>query len=845
MDGFDLAIFDHLLAKDKRNEENLFIDHVLKVIKEVLVMRRYSINNLKNCLQNDYFSTDNFFKDLILASFLHDLGKIEKNFQKKLGLEEQHLEKIPFVSEHKDHEVLSFVYSFVFNLEIISKRSKEIRYAVLCHHKGNAYLDIFSYEEDQKLSKKVENLAKKLFEKKEENYGYFIFLMKLLILRIREKIGKEEITEEEKELVNEVLSKLDSSIINDKDEYLDSLENFEFLGYRNFSSIFNNAHLWTISGSLKRLDYSASARMEVEYNLKNVSVYEKIKEKFRTCGEKNSWQEQILQEISERMNKEDLKKLVLIAPTGSGKTEFSLLWNEMMGNRKIIYVLPLRAALNDLYKRFIDYFGEDNVSLMHSTSFLEIIECYNDYFLEVIEGYSNSDDQHLLASKIKEILISTKLFSRQVTLATPDSVLLTSSLYFGSDIIISAFTWSSVIIDEIQMYNPKQLSLIIKTIDQIINAGGNVLIMTATYPPYISKFLEDRGFKFIDLTKSEYAHLREKIKNYSLYRHVVKIYHENIENNSFEKLNEIVMRENDKKILIIVNTIAKAIKVFKHLEGKNLKNLYLLHGGLIEFRKAQVIKEIKQKIRDSEPIILVSTQVVEASVDVDFDILITELSPIDSQIQRWGRIYRNRQNSYESEEPNIHLFLYLEENQKVYDLDTIEATSSFFEKFPYEMKKMNYEIESALINKIFNSEEMQNAIDYNLKSFYNYKFIKRLIEDVHSFFRQNSEENITLVISNFDETLIHIFKNYIHSSYKDIENKVGISKWIILKKIIENSVSCWKNKREKIREISDGYEIKNEYTFVYIRDQKLLDEILKYGINIVWLENDEPLRSSH
>jgi len=55
-------------------------------------------------------------------------------------------------------------------------------------------------------------------------------------------------------------------------------------------------------------------------------------------------------------------------------------------------------------------------------------------------------------------------------------------------------------------------------------------------------------------------------------------------------------------------------------------------------------------------VILVATQVVEASVDADFDFMVTEISPIDSQIQRWGRVFRSRDDEYTAKSPNIVIF---------------------------------------------------------------------------------------------------------------------------------------------------------------------------------------------
>lgn len=86
--------------------------------------------------------------------------------------------------------------------------------------------------------------------------------------------------------------------------------------------------------------------------------------------------------------------------------------------------------------------------------------------------------------------------SSPILITTPDQIFLTSLWYYGADKIISVYPVSSVIIDEIQTYNEEMASIIINTINLIKELKGNILVMTATLPPYFEPFLED--FKKID-----------------------------------------------------------------------------------------------------------------------------------------------------------------------------------------------------------------------------------------------------------------------------------------------------------------------------------------------------------
>ena len=235
----------------------------------------------------------------------------------------------------------------------------------------------------------------------------------------------------------------------------------------------------------------------------------------------------------------------------------------------------------------------------------------------------------------------------------------------------------------------------------------------------------------------------------------------------FEKLKKIIENNTSKNIMIIVNNVGKAIEIYKLLTRyyKNSKNkedkkwkeiekifgdlefgtVELLHSRIIEKEKAERIKRIKKKIEEiknkrdksekiepKDRIVLVATQIVEASVDVDFDVLITEISPIDSQIQRWGRIWRNTNNENYNENkkgkiiPNIYIFTRIENDKGTLAIyrpkklleKTIEALKEIKNPEP-----LTYEEERELINKVF-EKTIYNG--QTLKDFYKDKIYQTL-----------------------------------------------------------------------------------------------------------------------
>jgi len=770
-----MDISECLRAKSKDNENFLLRDHLKETVKRAISLIEFVKYN-KEAIDYEKFD-QKFFKNLIIASFLHDLGKIDWKFQLKLfdkNEKEYDSKNRQYKSEElrtiaefftnrykdieiKDHEVISILYSLLFLGN--DDDAKKIRTAILLHHYNEFYVN-----------KKI-NMRDIL-----DDYPDLVKYIEFLI-------------EKEKD-IRALLEKILDSIANDlKDNDLNQIlvelkKNIDFKGIQDLKrsiddgyGVSNNLKMLNIPdrenenfydffvflGCLRRCDYSASGDIKIESAKKLADeVYNdlnnRIKQKIQPTEE--LWQEKILTE-------NNAKNLVLIAPTGSGKTEFALLWAKNRG-KKLVYTIPLRAALNDLYERFggkdslnKGYFydaGNNILGILHSTSFLEYLK-------------EEKDGKRL---DVEEKQTTAQLFSSAITLTTPDQVFLSSLKYYGFDKLLSIYPLSSIVIDEIQAYNPEMAAVILKTMEIIQELRGNILVITATFPPYFKEFInEKKDFKIIDL--KDYPN-KSDVKNYNLMRHRIEVIEQklfevpeknkkSLEENeeSAENIHkkekgdaiyqvtgakeviDIINENQNKNILIIVNNVGKAVQLFKLLENNeeikervkikdaNEEIYLLLHSRLIEKEKARRIEAVKRALNNKKNgMVLVSTQIVEASVDIDFDMLITEISPVDSQIQRWGRIYRNRGNDYNEEKPNIYVFAGIDRGTKaIYDTSVIEKT---VEKLKDKRNcVLNYENERELIECVFKEkingktlkEEYIEEINKNLEWLKYYSTEKR------------------------------------------------------------------------------------------------------------------------
>ncbi|MGB9831734.1 MAG: CRISPR-associated helicase Cas3' [Fervidicoccus fontis] len=715
-----------LRAKSKEEKNYLLKDHIKETIKRATDLRRFVEEN-KRAIEYKGYNED-FFKNLVTACFLHDLGKINPTFQKEVfdkKEKEYDKEKHEYKDEKfkqimsffgnyksieiKDHEVLSVILSSIF-LEN-DEWDKKIKTAILLHHYNDFYVN-------------RERNIRCIFDDYPDLEEYLDFLLskKDEIKKVLEFFIEEAKEENSDDITTKTLDELKNKINLDKIETLKhnlerghSLSSVVQLFEISDKEDENFYDFFVFLGALRRCDYSASGNVEIEKNV-NISrdvycdledeINKKVKESNRYF-----WQKEILQ-------KYDSKNLVLVAPTGSGKTEFALLWAKNRG-KKLLYTLPLRVALNDLYLRFNKkekgYFEEDFLRILHSTSFIE--------YLKENRGGDRLD--------VESKEVSSELFASPLLLTTPDQVFLSCLKYYGFDKLLNVYPVSAVVVDEVQTYNPEMAAIIIKTLEMIQKLNGNILVMTATFPPYLGEFANERGFQVIDL-KREDEKTKESIKNYKLKRHkilpkekVLFDYSEEkkerkdeefleINGDSFKEVKKIINENRNKNILIIVNNVGKAVKLFKELEKETKENLYLLHSRLLEKEKSKRVNEIKEKLKNKEVgLILVATQIVEASVDVDFDILITEVSPIDSQIQRWGRIYRNRKNDYNEESPNVFIFVGKSNDKGELEID--RGTSAIYDeqvvKKTIEVLKRELKISNSESSKVLNYEEERALID--------------------------------------------------------------------------------------------------------------------------------------
>ena len=499
---------------------------------------------------------------------------------------------------------------------------KEIGHNILSAYLVNIYIDINSEEKEIVISS---------------------------ILNHHNYVANFDVIVDQTDLIEENLKNINKKHLNYNDEVFNNMVVKSIRG--RFSNrlkvIRKNNNYIIIKGLLHKCDYSASAHIDCE--LKN----EFLVDCMNSLG--YEWRE-----IQTYCLEHSDENIVITGSTGLGKTEASLLW---AGNNKVFYVLPLRTAINAMYNRIKDnIIGKefsDKLGLLHG----ETINVY-------LADKNLSKEESLDSGKFYEYYYRTRNMSLPITVTTPDQLFDFVFKYPSYELKLATFSYSKIIVDEIQAYSPDILAYTIYAIKRINTLGGKFAIFTATLAPFVRDLLLEQIDGEADIEFKEAVFLTEKN------RHNMKIVEERI---SAEYVwNIIENSDNTNTCLIVMNTVKEAQNMYSDLQElikedklEDKVELNLLHARFTVKDRADKEKKIlddgkKANTYDdlnlnSEKLkIWVSTQVVEASLDIDFDILFTELSELLGLFQRFGRCYRSRQKT--GKEPNAYVFITIDDN---------------------------------------------------------------------------------------------------------------------------------------------------------------------------------------
>lgn len=519
----------------------------------------------------------NRFWELVrLGIVFHDLGKSHTGFQKML-------EGNPKNWYHQRHELFST--PFIDRLNLPEGDKLLIKLIVAGHHKDFSFLfdhiqhgyktgeDIFSLTEDGKLDWEEETR------------------------KIDDRFIQSFLKEYQVSLKASPLA-LPMQLVKD---YTRKPVNTTSINFR---------ELLLAAGALKQCDHLASG------GIFKVNVLE---EKHFDFLYETKWAPYFHQQKASETN----GNIVLTAPTGSGKTEASLMWlHKQMkenGQGRTFYILPFTASINAMFERLDDKMQGNN----------EIVGVVHGKLSEYIESRFGEEKYSKQNEKLKlELKESFRALVPPLKVATPFQLLKSIFGLKGFEKGIFEMSGGYFIFDEIHAYDPEvtaQIKVLIEFATKYLNV--KVCLMTATLPTFLKK-------EFTDAI-GEHTVISADAELYQTFiRHRIKV----ADGLLSEHIDEIQQRlYSGNKVLVVSNTVKQAQAIYNSLNASEKVLLHSAFNGTDRNKK-------EAELMSDEVKLLVGTQAIEVSLDIDYDVIFTEPAPLDALLQRFGRVNRHRVN---------------------------------------------------------------------------------------------------------------------------------------------------------------------------------------------------------
>ena len=846
------------------NQFELLIDHqtlVNKYLTQIINKNKINIFLIFDEIENTFKFTKKESELLVEIWFstilLHDIGKINENFQ---GSEVKmnnpaFLNKIDKDSPiNSGHSLLSSYIYFCYFYTIINKITiKENKYNLIrflllltynifkhhSNHLDNYTLNKIYFNDNNKL---IEFL-KKYFNKLQLDEVVPENNKTTNPLNIEKLINfKPHNINFEKKLTFEIFlfSRLNYSLLTASDylatnEYMNDCEitNFGLLNEQRKQVLHNNIKNKPHNSSIylnANNDYSFKEPLETSFENLNILRMEMGIE--------------VLQNIQ---NNYKNNLFYLEAPTGGGKTNLSLIATLELLNlnqklNKIFYVFPYTTLITQTYSVIKDTLKlneNEIVQLHHKANFTKNKEEVQDglYGNDIINYIDN------LFCLYPFCVLSHIHFFNILKSNKKEDIYLMHRL-----------ANAVVVIDEIQAYPPEHWDKMVYFITNYAKyLNIKFIIMSATLPK-IDQLLLNKSDDFISLIpQPEKYFTNPNFKNRVTFNFDMLDY----KNLDLDKIKLKLMEESKKyaefdleknkpkgSVFTLIEFIYKktTTKFYELIKNENyFDEIFVISGTILEHRRKQIINYLKEPENRTKKILVITTQVIEAGVDIDMDIGFKDTSLIDSDEQLAGRINRNMKKE------NATLFLFnLDNESTIYKNDErlkINKDINLLEKRKVLISKNFNKYYMCVLNHIKNINE--SILIKNLNDYINYVNTLKYKKINDEFVLINENNTMSIFIPHSD---IHILDESLQDEISFInENDLTENEYLSGSKIfnlyinnIYNNKINFLNREINFKKLSflmSKFVINVFYNQGTCNDFKIYSNIEKNNFGFIYLEH--------
>ena len=792
-DIFDFQDKYKYLAHIKDNRKETLQEHTElanKYLKKIIEYKNLKpfFERIKNILNLKNQEEELYYKMIEDVVNFHDFGKVNSQFQidKMLNEEILKMEDEYNISGvlGSDHSLLStsmfiaYYFGKITDLIEIVETKKivilfEILFAlsyVISKHHGNLdsfeeYIEKLSRNNDENILKELKNISVsnggillQAFLEKETITIFFNFIETY----ISERKKKENISSHEAMSIF-VFTKMMFSLLVASD-YYSTNEFMQEIKYENFG---NMGNIDTIKKEYENSEIIKSIRDKEKNGIPNDEDINNFRTKIFLEAEKNL-----------EKNKEN-NIFFLEAPTGSGKSNTALNLSLKLlseDRKKIFYVYPFNTLVEQNMNTLKNIFGNNE----------EVIK--NIAVVNSVTALTNKDSRDIPIEEYSDILMDRQFLNYPFIVTTHVGIF--NSLVGNTKEDCMPFYQlanSVIVFDEIQAYKNTIWTEIIKILNsyaKLLNI--KIVIMSATLPN-LSYLLDEEEKNNI----SKLIENRDEYFNNAIFKNRVEVNYDLLSEQKieYEELLEHIVENslNSQKILIEFISKNDAKKFFELCENNEDLNvnheILILTGEDNKARRNSIIKKINNK---DKKIILISTQLIEAGVDIDVDVGYKNISGLDNEEQFLGRINRSCKKSGKA------YFFYLTDAKKVYKNSIIieNKLNLFSDEMRDVLENKNFDVFYSKVLEILKRKAKEKINNDNFETIiFNKKF--RLLKERMQLIEEQDDKktyffNRTLTDEEIEEIGENIDGSEVWERYVNILKEENYAKKIVeLSKIRE------------------------------------------------------------
>ena len=823
------------LAHIKDNRKETLQEHTElanKYLKKIIEYKNLKpfFERIKNILNLKNQEEELYYKMISDVTNFHDFGKINSQFQidKMLNEEILKMEDKYNISGvlGSDHSLLSanifIAYYFKKIIALIeTMETKKIvilleilfalSYTISKHH-GNLdsfeeYIEKLSRNNDENILKELKNISVsnggillQAFLEKETITIFFNFIETY----ISERKKKENISSHEAMSIF-VFTKMMFSLLVASD-YYSTNEFMQEIKYENFG---NMGNIDTIKKEYENSEIIKSIRDKEKNGIPNDEDINNFRTKIFLEAEKNL-----------EKNKEN-NIFFLEAPTGSGKSNTALNLSLKLldkDRRKIFYVYPFNTLVEQNMNTLKNIFGNNEEAIKNIT------------VVNSITALTNKDSMDIPIEEYSDILMDRQFLNYPFIVTTHVGIFNTLIGNTKEDCMpFYQLTNSVIVFDEIQAYKNTIWTEIIKILNsyaKLLNI--KIIIMSATLPN-LSYLLDEEEKNNI----SKLIENRDEYFNNTIFKNRVEVNYDLLSEQKikYEELLEHIIENslNSQKILIEFISKNDAKKFYELCENNEDLNvdyeILILTGEDNKARRNSIIKKINSK---DKRVILISTQLIEAGVDIDVDVGYKNISGLDNEEQFLGRINRSCKKSGKA------YFFYLTDAKKVYKNSVIieNNLNLFSDEMRDVLENKNFDVFYSKVLEILKRKAKEKINNDNFETIiFNKKF--RLLKERMQLIEEQDDKktyffNRTLTDEEIEEIGENIDGSEVWERYVDILKEENYAKKIVELSKIREKMMYFLYEVKKNTELNYS-DIKGSIIYIDDGDKYFIDGVYTGG----------------